>query len=265
MWQRRLSGIIALLALSGCTFNKVQEAAPVVDMNYHQSQSSQGYHVVRKGETLYEIAWRYDKDYRELATANGIAVPYVIYPGQKILLKEKTFSEKNVNSQKSHFATAGAYVKKNNQKPPSLLVEFGETKTEKDKTTGHKNAALNQAWQWPAQGKIISHFSQQHVGSKGIDIAGKLGDKINAASKGKVVYSGSGLRGYGQLIIIKHNDSYLSAYGHNSRLLVKEGEIIETGQPIAEMGTDGNQAKLHFEIRKNGHPINPLKILPGKV
>ncbi len=100
---------------------------------------------------------------------------------------------------------------------------------------------------------------------KGIDIAGNLGTQVKAAGNGKVVYSGTGLRGYGQLVIIKHNETYLSAYGHNSKLLVKEGQQVTKGQTIAEMGsTDTSQVKLHFEIRKNGQPINPLNVLPAK-
>ncbi len=116
-------------------------------------------------------------------------------------------------------------------------------------------------WIWPTQGKMLEGFSES---SKGIDIAGKTGQAVLASAPGKVVYSGSGLRGYGNLIIIKHNDTYLSAYAHNSKLLMKEGQTVTRGQKIAEMGnTDASQIKLHFEIRKHGKPVDPLQHLPA--
>jgi lipoprotein NlpD len=115
-------------------------------------------------------------------------------------------------------------------------------------------------WIWPAKGKVLEGFSES---TKGIDIAGKPGQSVTASAAGKVVYSGAGLRGYGKLIIIKHNNIYLSAYAHNSKLLVKEGQTVTKGQKIAEMGnTDASLVKLHFEIRKNGKPVDPLKHLP---
>lgn len=119
------------------------------------------------------------------------------------------------------------------------------------------------SWAWPAAGKVISGFSES--GGKGIDIAGKTGDPVTAAADGKVVYSGTGLRGYGQLVIVKHSDAYLTAYAHNHRILVKEGQTVTRGQKIAEMGnTDADQVKLHFEVRKQGKPVDPLKYLPGR-
>jgi lipoprotein NlpD len=116
-------------------------------------------------------------------------------------------------------------------------------------------------WIWPAKGRLLEGFSEA---TKGIDIAGKAGEPVTASAGGKVVYSGAGLRGYGKLIIIKHNNTYLSAYAHNDKLLVKEGQTVVKGQKIGEMGsTDTDLVKLHFEIRKNGKPVDPLKHLPG--
>lgn len=118
-------------------------------------------------------------------------------------------------------------------------------------------------WIWPANGKIVGAFSEN--GSKGVDIAGKAGDPVIAAGDGKVVYSGTGLRGYGKLVIIKHNATYLSAYAHNQNILVKEGQSVTKGQKIAEMGnTDADQVKLHFEVRRQGKPVDPLKHLPPR-
>lgn len=119
------------------------------------------------------------------------------------------------------------------------------------------------SWAWPASGKMLSGFSES--GGKGIDIAGKTGDPVTAAADGKVVYSGAGLRGYGQLVIVKHSEAFLTAYAHNSRILVKEGQTVTRGQKIAEMGnTDADQVKLHFEVRRQGKPVDPLKYLPGR-
>ncbi len=118
-------------------------------------------------------------------------------------------------------------------------------------------------WIWPASGKTIGTFSEG--GNKGVDIAGKAGDAVIAAGDGKVVYSGTGLRGYGKLVIIKHNNTYLSAYAHNQNILVKEGQSVTKGQKIAEMGnTDADQVKLHFEVRRSGKPVDPLKYLPQR-
>jgi lipoprotein NlpD len=119
------------------------------------------------------------------------------------------------------------------------------------------------AWMWPATGRVLAGFSE--ATNKGVDIVGKIGDPVFASASGRVVYSGVGLRGYGKLIIIKHNQTYLSAYAHNSNLLVKEGQNVARGQKIAEIGsTDSSQAKLHFEIRRQGKPIDPLKLLPDR-
>ena len=119
------------------------------------------------------------------------------------------------------------------------------------------------AWIWPANGTVISQFSES--GAKGIAIGGKAGDAVVAAGDGKVVYAGTGLRGYGQLIIVKHNATFLSAYAHNQKFLVKEGQTVSKGQKIAEMGnTDADQVKLHFEIRRQGKPVDPMKYLPQR-
>ncbi len=118
-------------------------------------------------------------------------------------------------------------------------------------------------WQWPVQGKVISTFKRNTVDRKGIKIAAKEGNSVKAAAAGKVVYSGNGLISYGNLVIIKHNRTYLSAYAHNRKLLVKEGQMIKSGQKIAVLGKTGTESpRLYFEIRKNGKPVNPIKYLP---
>jgi lipoprotein NlpD len=120
-------------------------------------------------------------------------------------------------------------------------------------------------WHWPTHGHVIETFSSKSSTRKGIDIAGRLGQGVKAASAGRVVYSGSGLRGYGKLIIVKHNEQYLSAYAHNRKLLVKQGDTVKLGQRIAEMGRSGtDRVKLHFEIRREGNPVNPMRYLPKR-
>ena len=122
-----------------------------------------------------------------------------------------------------------------------------------------------QGWAWPANGMLIGKFSSNGSLNKGIDIAGELGQPVLAAADGAVVYAGSGLRGYGELVIIKHSDAYVSAYGHNRRLLVREGQQVKVGQHIAEMGSTGaDRVKLHFEIRRQGKPVDPLQYLPRR-
>lgn len=224
--------LLLVLLLSGCQLK--QPGAPVIDLYPHPM------HIVIQGESLYTIAWKYSRDYQELAQINQIHSPYVIYPGQKIYLKSARSSSKPL---------VKATVKKTALKVPPAL----------------NNQKPISSWQWPVRGKIIKSYSaHERQLNKGIDISGRLGTPIQAASSGKVVYSGSGLRGYGQMIIIKHNEAYLSAYAHNSQLLVHEGQVVEQGQIIAKMGkSDADQIKLHFEIRKNGQPINPLILLPA--
>jgi lipoprotein NlpD len=256
MWQRLICCTL-VLTLAGCTkyvndlFN--QDAAPVVNIG-NNTPVTHGTHVVQMGESLYEIAWRYGRDYRDIAQVNKISSPYVIYPGQKISLK----------APKRFASTYASRVMEPIKKPIESQV-IAKPKTQEKIVTNRSSATFNNDWQWPVRGKVIKTYSSAGVGLKGIDIAGQLGNEVKAAANGKVVYSGQGLRGYGQLVIIKHNDTYLSAYGHNSHLLVKEGQSVSKGQVIAHMGrTDTDSVKLHFEVRKNGRPIDPLNVLPVK-
>ena len=214
---------------------------------YDPAAATRGYHVVATGDTLYSIAWRYGFDYRNLARWNNISSPYVIYPKQVIRLKPQT----------------GPATKQPQTKPSASQKQATRKTTEKNTTTVSKRPTkrivLN--WQWPTRGSIIK--SDAPTSKKGIDISGKLGQSITAAASGEVVYSGSGLLGYGKLIIIKHNDTFLSAYAHNEKILVKEGDKVTTGDKIATMGI-GNNGKpiLHFEIRQDGQPVSPLNHLP---
>jgi lipoprotein NlpD len=187
--------------------------------------SNNTYHIVRPGETLFLVAARYKIDPQKLAVSNGIYAPYHLKTGQKLVLQ------------------------------PQKEMKKG------DITKGALTTKIS--WRWPARGRIVRHFNESGKG-KGLDIAGKIGNSINAASGGVVVYSGNGLKGYGNLIIIKHNEDFLSAYAHNQELRVKEGERVGMGQEIATMGqTDSEQVKVHFEIRYRGKPVDPLRYLPN--
>jgi lipoprotein NlpD len=195
-------------------------------------------HRVNSGETLFSIAWTYGLDYRRLAELNGIGRPYRIYAGQELVLDGSTAMKK-----KTAVKVSPPVVKKKEQ---------------------HGTVRIG-AWQWPVPGKVLKGYRAGKPVHKGIDLAGNRGDSVAAANNGKVVYAGDGIRGYGQLVIVKHDDTYLSAYAHNSRITVTEGERVKAGQKIAEIGASGaNSVKLHFEVRQNGGPINPLNVLPRR-
>ena len=250
-------------------------------------------YVVQKGDTLYSIAFNYGFDYHDLAELNSIRDPSVISIGQEIhlfpgrsktdsatvaikakpieiLLKDQPklvkypYSEAamaQIDKVQEPTASAAAAVAKveSMHKPEAAPDRPVDTATGDSVVDGEEPAL---EWSLPAQGKVIAQFSEA-TNRKGIDIAGKFGQPVLASAPGKVVYSGSGLRGYGKLIIIKHNKTYLSAYAHNDKVLVKEGQSVTRGQKIAEMGkTDTDQVKLHFEVRRFGKPVDPAKYLP---
>lgn len=223
---RAISFVVLLICLLGCV--GTQPKAPV--QPYKRDLTKGTYYTVKKGDTLYSIGFRSGHGYKRLAAWNKIRSPYKIHQGQKIKLFRGTASKKVRNKKISNIST-------NNKK------------------------VLRLYWRWPVRGKLLRSF--YGAGNKGIDIAGYVGKKIRAAESGIVVYSGSGLVGYGNLLIIKHNYLYLSAYAHNRRLLVKEGDKVKKGQLIAEMGVGVNaKPALHFEIRKNGKSVNPISYLP---
>ncbi len=191
--------------------------------------------VVKKGDTLYAISRRHDVSIKALIENNHLKKPYSIYPGQTLSLRSPATGKTTAGTAGSGVAPkkpAGGWAKRVN-------------------------------WQWPVTGKVVSHFRRNRHDARGIDIAGKAGQPVHAAASGKVVYSGNGLISYGNLIIVKHNKSYLSAYAYNRRLLVREGQWVEAGQRIAEMGSkEGKGPRLHFEIRRNGKPVDPERYLP---
>jgi len=214
-------------------------------------------YVVKRGDTLYSIAWRENLDYRALATWNQLPSDYTIHPGQLLRL---TKPPKSAYLAKKAVKTA--------KQPAARVVQPRSTLVKKTKPVASKSLPKRKGklrWRWPTIGKVVKRFSNKKDARKGIHIAGRVGQPVYAAEQGKVVYSGSGLMGYGKLIIVKHDKYFLSAYGHNRKILVKEGSIVSAGQKIAEMGqSDKGQAMLHFEIRKNGKPVNPVRLLPRR-
>ena len=223
------------------------------------AEKNRDYHQVIKGDTLYSIAWRYGYDYRDVARWNGISTSYVIYPGQSIRLKD--------DPEKVKLSKSDAVVSKKKNSSTTKKTTSSQKTTSKANTRNtikrSEKSIVNVRWRWPTTGNLVKFNTP--ISKKGVDIAGKAGQNITAAADGDVVYSGSGLLGYGKLIIIKHNDTFLSAYAHNDKLHAREGDKVKVGQKIATMGL-GNKGRpiLHFEIRKNGTPVNPLQHLPRK-
>ena len=206
------------------------------------------YHRVQPGETLYSISWRYGLDYREVAGWNHIGSPYTIYNGQLLRVTPP-------GDQQRRIASAPATTR------AAPVMNAPAAPVTQSPPLSSPSAPIK--WSWPVQGRVKQTFSETDLSRKGIDIGGKPGQSIRAAAAGDVVYAGSGLLNYGKLIILKHDDNYLSAYAYNRALLVKEGDAVAAGQHIADMGHKANgDAMLHFEIRYDGRPINPLKYLP---
>ncbi|WNC71452.1 peptidoglycan DD-metalloendopeptidase family protein [Thalassotalea psychrophila] len=224
-------------------------------------------HKVKSGETLYSIAWRSGKDVRTIAQLNRLPAPYKIYPGQILKLQGKVHKTTSSSS-----TTSKSNVKTSQKEQKSSLKVVANQKTQEygESSAGNftdvKVPSLTQKvkrWIWPVNGRVISSFSNSPQGNKGIDISGNKGKPIKAAADGLIVYAGNALRGYGNLIIIKHNDDYLSAYAHNDTLRVKEQQTIKAGTVIATMGNTGtDKTMLHFEIRFRGKSVNPQRYLP---
>lgn len=239
-WLFLLLNIVILCACSQRT-----NLAPVVELHWKETEANAIQHRVLRGETLYAIAFRYDQDYRQLALINHLSSPYTVKVGQLLRLQSTPVASLPVHAEP---------MRVQNPRPVYRIPTPHASPRTAPKPT-------NNAWIWPASGTVVAAYSPQQ-GRKGIDIAGHKGEKIHATRDGIVAYSGNGLGGYGNLIIIKHDNQYLTAYGNNSRNLVREGQRIRAGQEIAEMGlVDRRYWGLHFEIRKTGIPVNPLNYL----
>jgi lipoprotein NlpD len=214
-------------------------------------------YTVREGDTLYSIAFRYGVDYRDLARRNGIGTDFVIYPGQRLRLRGEAVTRTGASAAGSSAgSTAGgsstAAIPTNRPTIPAQRAPTPSTRS-------------SFSWAWPTDGEIVGRFEGSDSTNKGIDITGPIGSAVRASAAGRVVYAGSGLRGYGRLIIVKHDETFISAYAFNRRLLVEEGDEVAAGEHIAEMGEGPDDAPvLHFEIRVDGRAVDPLRYLPDR-
>ncbi|MCL1123989.1 peptidoglycan DD-metalloendopeptidase family protein [Shewanella surugensis] len=285
-----------LVSLTACSF-QAQHPAPVVNISSHYQPTyvkgsiKTQYYRVKRGDTLYSIAWGANRDVTYIAKNNLLTKPYTIYPGQILKLTISVKNQSGRTSISSVVTTPAkpvkSYVSKKNQvvtykrevkKQTVAVVKKSLDQPSKSAypLTGSQqtiNGVIHKPttvlpnkvslWQWPVKGKLIGTFSANEQGNKGIKIAGVRGQLIKAAAAGRVVYAGNALRGYGNLVIIKHSDNYLSAYAHTEKILVKEKQFVKAGQNVAKMGSTGtDRVMLHFEIRYLGKSVNPLKYLP---
>ena len=289
-----LLAAFAVTFLGGCAS---RSPAPVIERGAPPARGTapaatparQGeYHTVRKGDTLYSIALEYGQSYRDVAAWNNIDNPSVIRVGQQLrvaapegvavakpiaapaavetrplaaggVLNTDTLKREPKGGKQPYTEQAMAAAQKPEEiRPPQPAVP---AKTEPRPAEYAADGELN--WTWPSGGRVIAPYVEGS--SKGVDIEGRIGEPVLAAEAGKVTYAGSGIRGYGNLLIIQHANSLSSVYAHNSRLLAKEGQQVARGQRIAELGnSDADQAKLHFEIRRQGKPLDPIKLLPPR-
>lgn len=299
-WQARLCNALAfglLVFLVGCKGSgrlaSIEQLDQPPDIRIDQ-------HTVFRGDTLYSIAWRYGMDYRQIAQINNIRPPYTIYIGQRLDLgrNQAGVGNRDVTSGSTQviavpdsgygrgdnsgvreiggvheissspaMPASGDAVKGDAVSPQPAGANSGGAHVEPSVqvSSARVTPASKSQWLWPAQGQLIGRFSNTNALQKGVDIGGSPGSPVIASAGGSVVYAGSGLAGYGELLIIKHDEQFLSAYAHNSKLLVAEGEQVRAGQPIAEMGSSGtDRTKLHFEIRQAGKPVDPLLFLPRR-
>jgi lipoprotein NlpD len=243
--------------------------APVSDYSLNAPQPQRapvsstpaGYYRVQSGDTLYSIAWRYDKDYRALARANDIDASYRIYPGQLVSITD-ALEPSSVKTAAQPVDTSPV-ITTSIATPPSPPTPAPVATSAAPHRAAAKNGPL--VWRWPARGRVIQSFGAKGKDSNGLNISGRRGEPVFSAAAGVVVYAGNGLLGYGNLVIINHDETYLSAYAHNDKLLVKEQDRVDVGDKIAEIGNSGvTQIMLHFEIRKEGKPVDPIRYLPPR-
>lgn len=273
---------VFILSLGGCS--APHTPAPVESVyrgstfhDYQRASLSSDVYKVQRGETLYAIAFRANMDLRDIARLNNLSEPYTIYVGQELRLRAESGSTaQSINNRNNNSATSDTNVitapvasnsareygsrvstTESDIKQPSAAV----TRTPRERTV----ATADIRWQWPSQARVTRRFSTHETGGQGMEFSGRRGDSVIAAAPGRVVYVGTALRGYGQLIILKHNDDYITAYGHNDQLMVAEQQWVEAGQQIATMGSTGrDDVRLRFELRFRGNSVNPENYLPRR-
>jgi lipoprotein NlpD len=257
-WLKIGAMLLAAALLAGCGSSRVikrpggyARSGPPVKVSTPKYGAS---HVVRRGETVYRIATNNGITALDLALWNDIPPPYVIHPGQSLRLYPGGLSPSRPTALRPSRPASGTA-----SRPAAAPAATSPP------APVYAPARASFDWRWPTEGQLIGRFVSGDPTKQGIDVAGGSGQPVRAAADGVVVYSGSGLVGYGELIIVKHNEQWLSAYGHNRTRLVNEGSLVKAGQQIAEMGRTGAaRDMLHFEIRYNGKPVDPLQYLPKR-
>ncbi len=268
MWSRWPTPLLVIFFFlsSGCAGDPALIGDRGASLEWHPR-----FHTARQGDSLYSIAWSYGQDYRLVAKWNGIPPPYTIHPGQRIrIAPPPRFGRPRYPAEQQDTAAdttasarppARAYPRPRTGIPQTSGKPLPPPDTAPVEPVQNDNKEIE--WQWPTVGEPAPVTAGSGQKRPGINIPGRRGQPIYAAASGKVVYSGDGLIGYGKLIILKHNNQYLSAYAHNWELLVREGEQVAKGAQIARMGSSGaERVMLHFEIRHNGKPVDPLRYLP---
>jgi lipoprotein NlpD len=248
--------VLAVSAVAGCSSRVIRtpgngpSAVQVSKPKYGATTT------VRRGDTLYRIASSNGITARDLAAWNGIPEPYTIQPGQTLRLYPSSGPRPVATTPARPTATPSR---------PSDTTPPRATTAPTPPAAPAAPPSSGFSWRWPADGELIGRYVSGDPTKQGVDIGGSGGAAVRAAADGVVVYSGSGLVGYGELVIIKHNEQWLSAYGHNRSRLVNEGQLVKAGQQIAEMGRSGAaRDMLHFEVRYNGKPVDPLLYLPKR-
>jgi len=268
--------LIGLVFITACGHHQPAPVEEHSNVGSNRLLNQDGSYTIKSGDTLYAIAFNFDVDARNLADWNGISSPYVIYPGQTLRLTAPASYSRNRSASSGAQTTAlkspGKTTTKTTRSSKKTTTTAAKTVSKpatnpegQTVSAAAKHAADPKSWRWPTQGRVLRGYVAANPARNGLDIAGKEGQDIRATSGGQVVYSGNGLIGYGELIIIKHSENMLSAYAHNKIRLVKEGDLVSSGQKIAQMGRNTrNEVLLHFEIRVRGKPVNPMTYLPKK-
>ena len=264
------SVVLAGFILAGCSTQA--NRAPVEDRGQSSSSSSvdskplpgaenagkPGYYTIKPGDTLIKVGLEHGQSWKDIARWSNLDNPNVIEVGQVVRVVPPGRDVASSSSSSSGRGVAPVVVGSGSTTASSTTPAPTPTPT-----TPAAKGADDVDFIWPASGSLIAGFDEQR--NKGYDISGKAGDSVVAAADGRVVYAGAGLRGYGNLIILKHNNTYLTAYAHNQSLMVKEDQSVKKGQKIAEMGsTDADRVKLHFEVRRQGKPVDPSRYLPSR-
>ena len=262
-YLRLFSAMVLAAVLAACSSTNLRGPAPVVsrDVNLGNQPTPAGFHRVQAGESLVAISRLYSVDWKDLARWNNLSDPNKIEVGQMLALNGPAQAKAAPQPESSGVVVKPISSGSAEPAPAKeAAAEPAPAPAEKPRATA---AALPLQLVWPAEGPVVAEFDGNN--NKGIGIGGQLGAPVLAAADGRVVYAGSGLRGYGNLVIIKHDDTFLTAYAHNQALLVKEDQVIKQGQRIAEMGnSESDVVKLHFEVRQLGKPVNPMTYLPSR-